>query len=639
MDNQRKIEILKQNNPFLSASTSDPWLNQFPDVKSVNKEVFDFIFSAISQKIKHPEDGMACLVLGEAGAGKTHLISRINKQLVTGSKTVLFSYIQPIEDPGQTFRYLLREIVVNLCRPVAGADNMTQFDVLLGKVLTDLLIKKIRIKQISVTDQRKLIKSLKQDPTCFRRSKILQKVLSNKSIEKYGKDYLLSEFPDLDEQFLSVFLNLRINRLRTPALSWLKGVILDEEDTALLKVGTRFSATDSYLEQESRSILFSIGQLFAKYGHLLLVCFDRMENLESSSHVAAFGKMLEFLVDKAQAMLPVAFYRGQLWEERFRQELNSHVVSRLESNISILKGCDTAAALSIIKARLSHAYGILVKNDYFPFEREDLISCFDAEILSPREVIIEANKRLKTVLGSMTNEPLSSLSDVLYEEFSQQYKQLLNNSASVSPDRMRLRHSLNTYLKSFPETSQLKLASFDFSGGSNDVVDFICSFESEATGQFKVVFIIDDSVHHKTVNSKLEKAIEYLDEDTAQKVFYLRDRRSKFPGPDVWKVTNKTLRRFKDKGGISIKLTQAQAMAWYSMTFLHYKVVEGDVAFQQAGKPLRAVTDNEFMQFASIYLHSPKKLNLFDLDEKIANPRMSSQKKKRLEKLTVLNVW
>ena len=639
MDNQQKIDLLKKNNPFLSASTSDPWMNQFPDVKSVNKEVFDFIFNTISQKSKHPGDGMACLVLGEAGAGKTHLISRIHKQLVTGSRTVLFSYIQPIEDPGQTFRYLLREIVINLCRPRSGADNMTQFDVLLGKVLTDLLIKKIRIKQISVADQRKLIKSLKEDPTCFRRSKILQKVLASKSIEKYGADFLLSEFPDLDEQFLAVFLNLRINRLRTPALSWLKGVILDEEDAALLKVGTRFSATDSYLEQESRSILFSISRLLAKYGQLLLVCFDRMENLESPSHVTAFGKMLEFLVDRAQAMLPVAFYRGQLWEERFRKELNSHVVSRLESNISILKGCDTAAALSIIKARLSQVYGTLVKNDYFPFDREDLISCFDAEILSPREVIIEANNRLKQVLGAIDHEPLSSLSDILYEEFSQQYKQLLNNSTSVSPDRMRLRHTLNIYLKSFPESSRLQLLSIEFSGGSNDAVDFVCSFKSEANGEFKVAFVIDDSVHHKTVNSKLEKAIEFLEEESTHKVFYVRDRRSKFPGPDVWKVTNKTLRRFKDKGGMSIKLTQAQAMAWYAMTFLHYKVVEGDVTFQQAGKTMRAITDNEFMQFASIYLHSPKQLNLFDLDEKIDSPRMTSQKKKRLEKLTVLNIW
>ena len=54
MDNQQKIEILKQNNPFLSASTSDPWVNQFPDVKSVNKEVYNFVFNTISQKRKHP---------------------------------------------------------------------------------------------------------------------------------------------------------------------------------------------------------------------------------------------------------------------------------------------------------------------------------------------------------------------------------------------------------------------------------------------------------------------------------------------------------------------------------------------------------------------------------------------------------
>ncbi len=638
MENQSKLDVLKRNNPFLSSSTADPWTNNFPDVRTVSKDVFDFIFSTLVQKKQNPDVGIACLVLGEAGAGKTHLISRIHKQLASSSNSVLFSYIQPIEDPGQTFRYLLREIVVNLCRPNPETGNVTQFDVLLGRILTDLLIKKIRIKQISVEDQRKLIKNLKNDPTYFRRSKILQKVLAHKTIEKYGRDYLLGEFPNLDEQFLNVFLSLRINSLRTPALSWLKGVILDDEDASLLRVKTRFGATDASLEQEARSILFSIGQLLAKYKHLLLVCFDRMENLDSPAHVVAFGKMLEFLVDQVQAMLPLAFYRGQLWEERFKHELNDHVVTRLESNISILKGCNVTSALNIIKARLSYAYGTDIKNDYFPFDREELITYFESEILSPREVIIEANERLKKILGMIEEESSVSITDILYEEFSQQYKQLLNNSSSVSPDRLRLRHTLNIYLKSFPEDSEIRSATFEFSGGSDDVIDYICMFKTEKNRSFKAAFIIDDSLHHKTVNSKLEKAIEFLEENTSNKVYYIRDRRSKFPGPESWKVTNKTLRKFKDKGGVSLKLTQAQAMAWYSLTFLHYKVVEGDVSFQPANRKLRSLTDNEFMQFASLYLHSPKQLNLFDLDEKLLSPRLTPLKKKRLEKLAVLNI-
>lgn len=638
MENHQKLETLKLRNPFISASISDPWTDTEPDVPSIHQDVFDFILQAIEQKRTRPQSGIAGLILGEAGAGKTHLITRLHKRALKDFKTLLFSYIQPIEDPGQTFRYLLKEIVINLCRPIVANKPVTQLDILLGRVLTELLIKKIRIKQITSVEQRELIKKQKADPTFFYRSALLQKVMNSMALEKFGSDFLLTEYPNLDEQFLKTFFRFRLAHLRAPALSWLKGVVLDEADAQALDVAGRLKANDSFLEQEARTILFSLGLLLARYNYVLLVCFDRMENLETEAHLFAFGKMVELLVDQVPAMLPLAFFRGQLWEERFKPRLNEHVVSRLATNRMILKGCDLEAALNIVQARLAFAYELTPSDDFFPFEKEQLEASFGREVLSPREVIIEANEQLKRILGDARTTKTIAAGEKLHEEFTRQFNQLMNNIDSVSPDRLRLRHTLNLYLKSYPSQATIKLQAIDFTGENKDTISFICTFREETAGSFTIAFIIDDAEHHKSVNATLLKAIEYQEQSPSHTVFYIRDRKSKFPGPDVWKATHKTLARFKDGGGIFIKLNRAQAMAWYALTFLHYKVVERNVSIPLPNNRTRPVTENEFMEFVSGIIHNRQQKNLFDLDERILRLRVDQLKKRRLKKLAGLEM-
>ena len=59
----------------------------------------------------------AGLILAEVGSGKTHLLGRILTQSKQMHSPCAFAYIQPLEDPEQTYRYLLREVMVNLFHP------------------------------------------------------------------------------------------------------------------------------------------------------------------------------------------------------------------------------------------------------------------------------------------------------------------------------------------------------------------------------------------------------------------------------------------------------------------------------------------------------------------------------------------
>lgn len=372
IDSEKKLELLRQHNPFMSASAGDPWLRKFPDVASINQHVFRFINEIVRQKSEDLSGNVAGLILGEAGAGKTHLIARLLEHGTRSDAPYRFSYIQPIEDPAQTFRYLLREVSVCLCRPLEKNGSYSQLDILLGCILEELLRRKIRIKSASPEMQRRMIQALKTDSLAYTNSQVLQAVFMNTMTTKIGRQHLLMQHTDLDESFISVLFQYRFASHRVAALGWLKGAILDEEDYKLLKVQDRQKMSGEALEQEARAILYSIGVLLARYRQLLVVCFDRLENLATDGQIRSFGKMVEFLVDSVPAMLPLAFFRGQQWEEVFRRTLNEHVVTRLEGNSAIMEACDSDQALEIIQSRLSYAFETDLADDFTPFSKVEL---------------------------------------------------------------------------------------------------------------------------------------------------------------------------------------------------------------------------------------------------------------------------
>ncbi len=120
------------------------------------------------------------------------------------------------------------------------------------------------------------------------------------------------------------------------------------------------------------------------------------------------------------------------------------------------------------------------------------------------------------------------------------------------------------------------------------------------------------------------------------KVYYIRERRCKFPGPKVWKATNRSLQLFRDNGGTALRLNQAQVAAWYALVFMYYKVVDGDLTLMEDNNRLRTISPDEFTDFIRDNLHSPESLSFVDMDKTILKPRMDKLKYKRHKKLSVL---
>jgi len=574
MNNDEKLNILKRENPFTSSSVGDPWEERYPDVESVNKLAFEQITQLIDQKTDNPAHPCAGLVFGEVGSGKTHLISRILKYGKQGSFPFSFAYIQPIEDPEQTYRYFLREIIINLCYPIDKLSNTNQLDIILEKSFKEVIEKIYPSYPVKKAD--KFLYEFRKDPFhLFRQRKIslglfrdlgkmVKEMIRSKKIEKKVIDSMRIKFPDIPKEFLKVLFQYQDPEKRTAAVEWLKGVTIDEEDAAMLRVADRLNDSPAMLEQKSRNILNSLGILLAYYNLPLVICFDRLENYDTDGKIRSLGKMIEFLVDKAKGMLPVVFVRGQQWDEKIIKKLNQQVITRLKTNEFKLKGCDSDQSLEIIRTRLASLCGEDNSDPVFPFDKEELTNLFKTRLHSPRQVIIIANQRIKQILypdrplkpvvsnqevnapvadshktddsavtGGVHESPVSvavrdtpvsaavqdftvsaavrdsSAVDKLQAEFENQHQIISNDFDRYQPDRSRLKRALELYLNhAFSESSLVKIESLIQS--DDKYIDFECKLRY-SDSPVEAIFIIDTESNNASVRAGLSRGVDFLE--------------------------------------------------------------------------------------------------------------------------------
>jgi hypothetical protein len=414
--------------------------------------------------------------------------------------------------------------------------------------------------------------------------------------QKWASDLLCSVYPNMSARFLDVLFQYRLPEKRAAAVSWLKGGGLDQTDTESLGVSERFQVSAARLEQEARDMLTSLGLLLARYGQPLILCFDRLENLESPAQLHAFGKMLEFLVDTAKGMLPIACVRGQQWEEKFRRLLNQHVTSRLETNRFTLQGCTAEQALALVRSRLASVLEAEPAEVLFPFDAGELRQMFQTGFHSPRSVIARVNARLQQLLDidhTVTASPLQTLQ----EAFDREYQTILQEFDRYPPDRNRLRRALGLYLSHSPPQYRWRLDAVRRPETEPKYIDLVATFQSFGAPPTSVAMLIDVEPHPIAVSASLTRGTDFLQAHPSSIVVYCRDARCPFPSPPHWKTTNDKLQRFRALGGQIIFLDREHAAAWYALALLSYAAREGDITLVDTAHQLRPVSHDELAAF------------------------------------------
>ncbi|MFO8083525.1 MAG: hypothetical protein R6U27_04300 [Desulfobacterales bacterium] len=596
-EKKRRLHVLEKINPFISSSVGDPRARSYPHVEAINKRSYDGLCRLIGQKAINPDLSAAGLVTGEVGEGKTHLLGRILEFCRNENNAYAFAYIQPIEDPEQPYRYLLREITANLFQSIHARSRVTFIEKLTAKIFAEC-IDAVLCNSAS-PDRKKIRERLKKDPLVLITEPQLSQSRMMAQLEPVAAAMLRGSMPRLAENFIPVLLKCRNRHTRQPAMRWLKGNLVDTDDQKLLGISGSFNFSLQASEQHARDLIESFGEIMARYGESAVICFDRLENLDQPQQVHALGKMVEFLVDSVKGMLPVACFREIAWEDRFKNQLNQHVVTRLETNRFYLQGCLPEQAVELVRSRLKTLFG---DNELFPFEESNLLETFKAGgIQSPRRFITQANVILNSILG-MAPQAVS-VYDQIKAEYDRQFESAMADIDRLEPDRSRLRRALLLYFESLPPSAPFRIENLKNLVQKDKYVDFMCRIVYSEGKSADALFIIDTEEHHLSVSAALKRGVDFFEKFPDGKAIYIRDLRSPFPEGSKWPETNKIRIQFEAMGGSFLFFDKQQVAAWYALALLSYSIKEGDIAITDAYHTIRPATWNEFLSVASQILH------------------------------------
>lgn len=601
-------ELLMENNPFYTGTVGNPWDDQQPDVPGINCGAFVAVRGLIRQKAKNPSQGYGALVLGEAGAGKTHLLKRILAATRQDDTLASFAYVRPVLDVEAPLRYLLREIVINLCKELSEQQTDTQLDRFVAEILYDFLC-----NGQDPSMNAKLLQRLEGDRLHIFRARIKPEKLTRAMDKAIG--FLCSQNPDLDKTTLKVLARYRQQDLRGLVIEWLKGEILDEEDASLLGVPSRENATDSAREFEARKILITFGLLMERYRLPMLVCFDQLDCLHSEASIRALENMVQLLVNDVHAMLPIAFARPDSWDTRFRGLLDTSTRERLESNRLHLTGCSVDEAKEIVDQRIRNLFG-----DDDGSASTWLWGMLEGRVkqgYSPRQVITLANRTIfdppspdQLVSGRVRVDRTEQHDavDVLAEAYRNEVQQILSDFAGWPADGKRLRLALDTFLEAHGSVHNLRrdrwrLIDFSFVAQNGSGKDQPCAVS------------INTTRGHSRTGAVLRRCIAFLEANPSARCFYVTDERCPFPDPPRWPATNELRADYKRASGRMLFLTREQAARWYALYSLQIKIENGDLSMDTAGNALRAITLEDLRRFVQDKLDGdafPPLLDLFE---------------------------
>jgi|GEM_PF-913955 len=292
---------------------ADPWAKTFVDLPSLNAKVTDAITAAIQNvRTAARKDGAelrtsSILVLGPAGAGKTHLFARLRHKL--GPRAV-FVHLRPLVGTEMTPRYVLGQIVQQLGYETAEGHGLKQLEALVGSSFAQLDGSNPEFPRIFVGE----IASLDE-------AKRTEKI-------EWAVEKLLERHQEADEMYLARLLAAPFMKpaQQRAALAWLAGRELEESQMK------RLGVTSSLPDERIIQALQTLG-VFAAPGAPIVLVFDQLENLmdaeATGTRVRAYANLVAELFDTMRGYVLVQMALDTEWQQGILPQLSAAQKTRL----------------------------------------------------------------------------------------------------------------------------------------------------------------------------------------------------------------------------------------------------------------------------------------------------------------------
>lgn len=404
--------------PAFSDRVNTPW-ETVPDLPSFNHTAYSTIQLVLRQMTRNrtsvnPASSQGILVLGEAGAGKTHLLSRVASNLAHSN------YILFVPRPNNEATLTLQvwaNIILSLTQKLPDrSTDRSQLDDLLAHVFSAILIPEFEADGASEQHQR-WATSLRKDPTnLFRMLGNDPKRASNnlRAIRSRTLTYLSQRHgTGIDRTIahaLITYCLVREERNRQKILAWLSGQGgLDEKDAANLGLPRDWvTVTDSVAqseilrEREAQAFraITTLGILSTYYQPLILA-FDQLEGLRGDEALTRkWGDVVREILTHAPNMLIITCVFPSLWQEWFAPRVEHSAAQRIAGRQLVLETFTPIHARELLKAHLAEAHRELrLPTPIYPFEEEE-IDRLSGNARSPREFLQAARDQFEAWLFS-----------------------------------------------------------------------------------------------------------------------------------------------------------------------------------------------------------------------------------------------
>ena len=538
MEDKEILTKLRENNPFVSSASPQPWENKNPDLLQLSREASEDIEQLMRHKRREPSTPLAGLILGEAGAGKTHMLTRILRRLRGSSVKAVFVAVRTFRDSESVTKHLLDEIFISLKR--IHSNGRTQFDVIM--------------------------------------SDFVASYQEHQRQEDYSldiRDQVAKDIPDLDRNFLRCLINyLSANDSATKndLLEWLINGLDSEESIKLgLPVRDLSSMNDSRREQEAEKVLIALGHVLAYAKVLMVVCFDQMDSMKDKNLISAWGNIINLLMNDLSGILPLCFVRSEIWNDVFIPVLDDAVVQRLRNNQMIMRTCSLEQAKLLIRAKIQSVFGN-ESQEIFDW----LINRMGSKLhdgYSPRYVI-ELVNHVITATGPINAEnptppttPPTSENEIINEikkVYDDEYKKVQAEPDLWPPKLEHLTLAFETWLNAARKDLKITIIGKDLKTTRK--------YEAE---NFACVIIIPRGIKPFLVaNSAMEYITNFLEKHKSSSCYYISEASLYKP---TWKKFANLKKNFQDMGGHVLMLDNKTRVDWYALVSLIDRIDNGDV--------------------------------------------------------------
>ena len=368
-------------NPFRDIIVSDPWRATSADVPEIQAGVFREIVQGIEQ-VRRTNQSAALLIHGGAGAGKTHLLSRLRTQLTLQAPTAtdrdecLFVWVRLQASPRMIWRHVRRTLVEDWFRPVRG--QSTQFARILFHRFAE-----IRIAEGDL------------EPW-------YEYMLDN---HPEGLEELLEEIADtlyLDRNTTVAFKHLAFGRHTRDLRAWLGGDSLPEQALARLDLSQE-EGTDDEREHEARRVALMLCKLAGNELPIVL-SLDQVEALQTSATdregLFAFGQLVSTLHDETSNVLIVSCVQSAFATELKDKSRGADYDRMTSLGARSLATLTRTEAEKLIAARRAIAGVILPPpnqlDPLWPLEPTDFHRLVAVDELTPRRLLSTCAERYET---------------------------------------------------------------------------------------------------------------------------------------------------------------------------------------------------------------------------------------------------